>query len=468
MHIQPETTPEDLYPHLLGALNRWHSSSPEHLLDFMLLVSMRRDDPAGAPPGDLATRRMITNTVLLDEMEDLETRTAEDVRILRSRFIDGQTTVQVAFALNQSPDQVNRRQRSAVLALAELLLARELALRRRHGAVLEARLPSRQYSRLFGVAAAVEQLSGLLVPGEAPWVVALSGMGGIGKTALAHSLALGALADFEEPSIHWIHVPSQPGLPPDPEETYRGILNELAARLTGSEGNPETRREQVGYILKTLPHLVVIDNLESDHETAFLYEKLFGLAEPAKFLLTTRAGTSGSAGVLVHPVPELGFEHAAELIVDYSREIGMGTDAITAQDDLRSIYAAAGGNPLALRLVVGMTAGGLPLPVVLADLGKRKLAETDRMYDRIYHRAWEALSDDARDLLEGMPLVSETGGGHAQLLAFSGLPEDRFWTAIRELLSRSLLEARGAPSERRYGIHPLTRAFLQTQIIDPE
>jgi hypothetical protein len=63
-----------------------------------------------------------------------------------------------------------------------------------------------------------------------------------------------------------------------------------------------------------------------------------------------------------------------------------------------------------------------------------------------------------------MPLVSDTGGEHAQLLAFSGLPEDRFWTAIRELLSRSLLEARGSPSDMRYGIHALTRAFLETRI----
>jgi hypothetical protein len=142
----------------------------------------------------------------------------------------------------------------------------------------------------------------------------------------------------------------------------------------------------------------------------------------------------------------------------------MGASAIASAEDLRSIHDAAGGNPLALKLVVGMTAGGLPLPVVLADLGKRNLAETDAMYDRIYLRAWEALSDDARELLEGMPLVSDTGGEHAQLLAFSGLPEDRFWTAIRELLSRSLLEARGSPSDMRYGIHALTRAFLETRI----
>jgi hypothetical protein len=264
--------------------------------------------------------------------------------------------------------------------------------------------------------------------------------------------------------IQWVHVPSQPGPPPDPQESYLGVLNALAEKLAIAEGTPESRRDRVGLVLKSRPHLVVVDNLENESETALLYERLFGLAGPSKFLVTTRAGIPGTAGVRVHPVPELSFENASRLITAHSHEIGMGASAISDDTDLRSIFAATGGNPLAIKLVVGTTAGGLPLPVVLADLGKRNLAETDAMYDRIYLRAWEALSDDARELLEGLPLVSDTGGEHAQLLAFSGLPEDRFWTAIRELLSRSLLEARGSPSDMRYGIHALTRAFLETRI----
>jgi hypothetical protein len=107
-----------------------------------------------------------------------------------------------------------------------------------------------------------------------------------------------------------------------------------------------------------------------------------------------------------------------------------------------------------------------PLPKVLSDLGERNLSQTVAMYDRIFQRAWDALNPDARELLEGMPLVSEAGGSPEQLLAFSGLPVGRFWVALNELLSRSLLETRGTASERRYGIHQLTRTFLETQIID--
>ncbi|HUF38832.1 MAG TPA: NB-ARC domain-containing protein [Anaerolineales bacterium] len=467
MRISLETTAADLYPHLLAALNHWHSSTSDHLLDFLLLVR-ERAAADGPQTGDPAARRRYTNAVLLDGLEELETRRPEDTRILRMRFIDKQATLQVAFSLDMSEDTVNRRQRGAVLALAEVLLGRELALRKLREAALESRLPSRQYSSLFGAAEALADLAALLAPGNPPWLVALSGMGGIGKTALAHYLALAAVADYGEPAVHWVHVPSQPGSSPDPEAVYLAVLNELASRLTAPEGSPQARRDQARLVLKTRPHLVVIDNLESKSDTAILFERLFGLAEPSKFLLTTRAGIAGTAGVHRHAVQELSFEHAAELIRDYSREIGMGRDAITSESDLQAIYATAGGNPLALRLVVGMAAGGMPLGVVLADLGRRKFAETDEMYDRIYRRAWDTLSGDARELLEGMPLVSETGGASEQLLAFSELPEDRFWIALRELLGRSLLEARGTPSERRYGIHPLTRSFLQTHVLHSE
>lgn len=121
-----------------------------------------------------------------------------------------------------------------------------------------------------------------------------------------------------------------------------------------------------------------------------------------------------------------------------------------------------GGNPLALKLVVGMTAR-FPLPQVLSDLGRPQLGQVEAMYVRIFAAAWEAVSQSARVLLGGMPLVGEHGGNAAHLLAVSGLGEAEFWAALNELLGRSLLEMRGTASERRYGLHALTRSFLLSQ-----
>jgi hypothetical protein len=246
------------------------------------------------------------------------------------------------------------------------------------------------------------------------------------------------------------------------------VLNELAASVTTSEGSPESRRERALRILATRPHLVVIDNLELQSDTAYLLEKLSAVQGPGKFLLTTRSGLVGTSGVFNYRVPELDREHAAALIRYHSQDIGMGDMAITKDRDVESIYAAVGGNPLAIKILVGMAAQ-IPLSAALAGLQEGHLVESDRMFGRVYTSAWEALGQDARDLLEGMLLVSdETGAGTKQMLAVSGLTEARLWPAIQELLGRSLLEVYGTATERRYGIHQLTRTFLQSRLSQKE
>jgi hypothetical protein len=132
-----------------------------------------------------------------------------------------------------------------------------------------------------------------------------------------------------------------------------------------------------------------------------------------------------------------------------------------------AIFRVTGGNPLALKMVTSLAAV-LPLPAVLADLGRGRAGPIEDLYRNIYWEAWRALSDEARALLQAMPLVSEAGALPKQLLAISGLSEADLWPAITELVSRSLLEVRGTMQERRYGIHRLTETFLRTEIIDWE
>lgn len=455
MRIDSDTSPENLYPFVLSALRSWNAPTSENPLKFLLLV--REQAANGADP------RKATGAVLQEALASLQALSAGDAALLQDRFLLEETAQQLALNLRISVDQFNRRQKAAVLRLSEVLLNRELELRRTQAHDLKLRLPPRQYSRLFGIRAAVEALDDLLHPGQPPWVVALSGIGGIGKTALARHLALRSVPEYGAGAIHWISIPTTQGPQGDSERAYQAALNDLAAEMRVTEGSPAGRREQVRRILASRPGLVVIDNLESEAHTTFFLEQLTGLGGPSRFLVTTRANPPGVAGARVFPLRELEFKDAADLIRSHSREIGPSETAIHREADCQAIYDVVGGNPLALKLVVGMTTR-YPLSDVLADLGARRLSQTVEMYDHVYRRAWEALSLDARELLEGMLLVSESGAGPQQLQAISGLPEERFWPALDELLARTLLEGRGSAAERRYGIHPLTRAFLRSQI----
>jgi hypothetical protein len=119
---------------------------------------------------------------------------------------------------------------------------------------------------------------------------------------------------------------------------------------------------------------------------------------------------------------------------------------------------------LAIKLVVG-SARQLPLAVILDDFRQKRLEQVDEMYRHIYRQTWQTLSTEARILFQAMSLIAESGALPDHMQRVSGLTDGAlFWKAISELISCSLLEVSGTSKERRYGIHALSRAFLNTDL----
>jgi hypothetical protein len=224
---------------------------------------------------------------------------------------------------------------------------------------------------------------------------------------------------------------------------------------------------QLRQAFTTSPYLVIIDNLETDENTAHVLNKIQGFVEPTKFIITSRSRPTVVASSYYLSLEELSWADAAALLRYQAETIGLAELAEAGDETVEAIFKVTGGNPLALKMVVSLAAV-LPLPAVLADLGRGRPGPIEDLYRNIYWEAWRALSDEARSLLQAMPLVSEDGASPEQLLAISGLPEANLWPAITELVSRSLLEVRGTMQVRRYGIHRLTETFLRTEIIDWE
>jgi len=331
MRIQPDTTAEELKPHLFAALRAWHNTNDKQLLDFLLLVRTR----TALLGGGLDTRRRAVNEILLETLDVLAAAEPEDARLLRLHYLECNTTRYIGNMLNLSPDHVNRRQAQAVLKLAGLILEREQRLRRQHEQAFEIELPPRQYTRLFGAAASLADLGARLAAPNGPRILVLSGMGGLGKTALAHQLTLEAVHDYTVGRIHWLGITQLIGFPNSPEQLLNDLLNRLADRLLPAEGSPAGRRDQVRRLLKRDPHLVIIDNLESEGETGYLLEQLQALSDPGKFLLTTRANPVAVSGSYIRQIEELGRADAAALVQAHAAEIGLGTDYTQHGDELR-------------------------------------------------------------------------------------------------------------------------------------
>lgn len=443
------------------ALRAWHQTEGKlrNLLDYLLLVRIQREETV-AP-----SRRLATNMVLEKGIALLKERDSQAEIVLRARFQDRKIAQKVANLLNCSIDHVNRLQRNAIEQLSAILYEEELAARAAWIAKWESKLPVATYSRLSGgddvVNLIVEQL---VDKHEQVNVVALCGIGGIGKTTLAHAATVHLIHTAAFESYIWIRV--------DPNELTQkdvsadDIVDYVIGKLA-DELNLEQRhdlRQHVQHALNKKPYLVVLDNFESFADISLLLQHLLSWGDLSKFLLTTRARPINTSETFIVALRELSELQSADLIRNHAKTIHLPELAEATDDQIAPIYEAVGGNPLALKLVVSLAAI-MPLPRILQDLTQRKQDEIEAMYRHIYFQTWTVLSENAKNLLQGMVLVTDSGGTVEHLQRISRLDEELFWASISELVSRSLLEVRGTAWERRYGCHRLTRTFLRRDIL---
>lgn len=461
--------PEAMREAIHEALRAWNTQGASRPigLDELLLVQERQAELARE--GQVFGGEQAVYHLLLGALEELEQQDETAARVLRWRFVDDNTLLMAADRLNVSEHTVSRLQRAGIGRLATIIHKQEVDLRERRVQQLEANLPPPSYTRLFGVEAMREELIADLRREEAPGVMAIVGIGGIGKTALADAATRELINAFSFDQVLWLRYESRTmsGQPITPRHAFERLLDDLADCL-GLERTAISATERLAAIrrrLKPTRHLVVIDNLEDEVAADDLFTHLLGLADPGKFLLTMRSRPAGQAAVRNVSLPELSREDAARLLRHHATEVGITAAAEAADETAGRIYEITGGNPLALKLVVGLL-DSLPLAHVLDQLAHSPAGPVEALYRHIYWQSWRTLGEPARALLQAMPLVAESGGKPEYLMAVSGLDEATFWSAVQQLRSRSLLEVRGTLEEKRYGVHRLTETFVRTEIVN--
>ena len=253
-----------------------------------------------------------------------------------------------------------------------------------------------------------------------------------------------------------------------PTQTVQQLLDALVQQLVPTLPRPvgATVAQLVPPLhahLSATPHVIVIDNLETVTDVAHLLPILQQLAGPTKFLLTSRERLYNTPNVYHAPVPELSPADALALI---RQEAAWSNLPELAQKDdalLVPIYETVGGNPLALRLVVGQ-AHLRALPAILDDLQQARGQTAEAIYTYIYQQAWDKLPAVVQDVLLVMPLVQPAGEPMDFIMQVSGLDEDVVTAALQTLITCNLVDALGDVQARRYTIHGLTRTFLAEQV----
>lgn len=412
---------------------------------------------------------------LLDLIDALAVVNEEWATILRRHYVDGVEVFRIARELSQVEGTINRKQRLATTLLADLLQGREEAARSAGRQQLLARLETPTYTRLFGIETRVEEIDTVLRRAGAPWLVSVDGAGGIGKTALADWLVRTRTVDARWHEVAWVTARQQilnagGALRPTnrPLLTPAALIDALYEQLLTVPGAPAPgapeRQRRVHAALKAQPHLIVVDNLETVADLDTLLDMLGDLAAPTKFLITTRHSLHHVAGIYSYRAPELAPADASALIRWEAEVRNLPALAAAGDAELAAIYAVAGGNPLALRLVAGQTHLHT-LDTVLDNLREARGKAAEALYTHIYRSAWDQLDERSRQVLLLMPLVSESGGGMDFLQAVSGLGLGGLQDALDRLITLNLVDSRGDLHARSYSIHSLTRSFLLQQVL---
>jgi len=451
------------------ALTLWHqeSAAPHPLQHLRAVQSVQNPD--------LLSPHQRANQVLLQALQLLEAQAEPEARLLRRRFLDNELVYKIANELNWAESTFYRKQNEAIDHLTQMVQTLEAQAQDERKARLLRRLDARTYVTLIGVDEPLAHLDALLHTTAPPSIILLEGMGGLGKTSLADALVRQLIDANAFADVGWVTARQQlfnlggsvkaavtPAL--TTEVLIETLLAQLIAELPRSAlTSPEQARQLLASRLRDQPHLIVIDNLETLADVESLLPLLRDLANPTKFVLTSRNSFFGETGIYHFSVPELSPFHALQL-ARYEATLSNLPQVAQASDaDLSPILATVGGNPLAIRLVVGqLHIHGLR--TVLEDLRHAQGRVTERFYNYLYRRAWDNLDETARNTLLALPLAPEEGGDVAYLSTISGLDPNAVRTALDQLVRLNLVDSHGTLYERIYTIHNLTRTFLHEQV----
>lgn len=463
--------PAEFEKRIHKALRYWNQRRQDDglLTDLLLAQPIVRQNP-------LCSQRQITNAVLEQGMQRLREQNCELAELLHLRFCHSLELSEIRRVLNYAESTLYARQNKAIAALARILHSGEIALRQQRAGEFARRIDLAPACPPLGIAEQVAALTGLLVRRGPPYLISIEGVGGIGKTTLAAALLREGSLSLAFDDCGWLSA--QPaaldGLGgirchPQPALTTNALITGLARQLAPDApaallASPERALHLLRERLQHTPHLIVIDNLETVLDLQMLLPVLRALANPSKFVLTSRLRLCCEPGIYLHAVPELDEPTALQVVRQAARYHGLTGLAEADDAALHPIYAAVGGNPLALLLVVGQ-AHVRPLQAILADLSHTSRHEPSEAWETlfcyIYRQAWEGLRQADRHVLLALCATQATELDAEALALLCGLDEATITAALQRLIQANLVAMQGDLNTSHYRVNRLTYRFVQ-------
>ncbi|MCB0020175.1 MAG: hypothetical protein KDE09_20430 [Anaerolineales bacterium] len=400
---------------------------------------------------------------------------AQAASILHQHYVQGELPGDIAEAMHLADSTFYNYQAKAIEKLASLLWERERQASHEPAELRQQlrHLPLASYSRLFGIESASKRLLASLMDADGRGVVILSGMGGVGKTSLAHTTIKQLLPFGFFKDLLWLTARPEGAFPGDSGAGANRFSHDtMVDELINQIPLPDIRHQPIAEksaalkaLLRKTPHIIVIDNLDEEAGLHHILETLSAYTMPSKFLITSRIATSDIRFVQTFPVRSLPPDVAASFMRYHAHERAVTSlDAISAET-MNALVSLTGGNPLAIELLIGLLAY-LPLERIIDDQTLMQNQTIKYEYDQLFRRSWSLLTESAQQLLLSMLFMPAQGAGWKDLSAISGLSDDLLDQSIQKLIRLSLL-MRSGTDHSIYRIHEMTRQYLMSSQDQP-
>ncbi|MFF3013468.1 BTAD domain-containing putative transcriptional regulator [Streptomyces sp. NPDC057939] len=316
---------------------------------------------------------------------------------------------------------------------------------------------------LVGRDAEIVRLRQVLEGGSVAALGAISGMGGVGKTALAVRVAHEAAANFPD-GVFFVDLCGMDARPADPHEVLGDLLRALGVTPAQLPADTAERVALHRSLLSERRVLLVLDNA---HDLRQIRD-LLPTAPGCGLLVTSRTWLTGfgnlGGATLVH-LDELADGVAVDLLVRL-----VGEQRVRREEEAaRALVAACGRLPLAIRVIAARMAGCPALSVAetarrLAD-ERRRPAEpgADGAVEATFRLGTARLAPEQLRAfrLLALPDLPELGGLSAAALL--DRPRGEAEALCEGLVDASLLQS---PAPGRYRYHDLLRLFARTSGVE--
>jgi hypothetical protein len=340
-------------------------------------------------------------------------------------------------------------------------------------------IPHPDYRHLIGRDDDVENLLQRLIDPSQSSVLAISGLGGIGKTALAYEVILRAVSSGYFEHVVWASAKPEDFIGTGISQRGRQTVNLHSVLMRYADDlelpqlrhlPPDQLKRQMQRIFHAGGYLLVLDNLETTdaaHEIASELNQLVrpsDSARPSKVLLTTRERLVDLPYVNDYFLRGLPEPAATALLRDEAS--ARGADGLHLRDDLvAQVFSTTQGMPLAIKLVITQFLLGIPVEKELARL--EGVEKEQEIYTFIYLSIWQKLAIPAQQVLVGVATFG-TSAQRLHLMRVSQVDESDIDDAVADLIRFSLMDALYIPKldQQRYDIHSMTRWFVNSTLAD--